>query len=119
MASTNGKNHTWQEACVQKKAQQTALLPKEWLLPKTLVPSTQLNVIDVPRSCGLLSKQELAITDTEDVDQILKKLSSGQWSAVDVTKAYCKRATIAQQLVRQIIVQLKSDLLIRKYRQTA
>ncbi|KAG6382122.1 general amidase [Boletus reticuloceps] len=51
-----------------------------------------------PETCGLLTPRELAITN-EDVNTLLKRLSSGEWSAVEVTIAFYKRAIVAQQLV--------------------
>ena len=81
-----------------KRERQAASIPKEWLLAD-LPPVDQHNVIDFPRTCGLLCEQELKITETNDVSAILKNLSIGTWSAIDVTTAFCKRAIVAHQLV--------------------
>lgn len=51
------------------------------------------------KSCGLLTARELDITDVEDCIALLKKIHSKEWSALEVTVAFCKRAAIAQQLV--------------------
>jgi amidase len=76
----------WQEACQRKKAAQIEQIPKEWRLTQNqLPPESQLDVIDFPASCGLLSKKELEITELGDVDALLAKLRTGEWSAVDVT----------------------------------
>ena len=99
MASKPSTKTSWQELCKEKKAHQASLIPKEWLLPKGLVPATQLNVIDVPRTCGILSKLECEITEIDDVTELLEKLATGKYSAYQVTLSYCKRAAIAQQLV--------------------
>ncbi|KAL1673882.1 amidase signature domain-containing protein [Schizophyllum commune] len=80
-----------------KRDRQAASIPKEWLLA-VLPPADQHNVIDFPRVCGLLSEHELEITETDDVSVILENLSTGIWSAVDVTTAFCKRAIVAHQL---------------------
>ncbi|KAL1689447.1 amidase signature domain-containing protein [Schizophyllum commune] len=80
-----------------KRERQAASSPKEWLLAD-LPPVDQHNVIDFPRTCGLLSEQDLEITETNDVSAILKNLSIGIWSAIDVTTAFCKRAIVAHQL---------------------
>ncbi|KAI4518655.1 amidase [Schizophyllum commune Loenen D] len=82
---------------VEKDLRQAPSIPKEWLLEK-LPPADQHNVIDSPRVCGLLNEQELEITETDDVSVIVKNLSAGIWSAVDVTTAFCKRAIVAHQL---------------------
>ncbi len=72
-------------------------IPKEWTIEP--LPKDQLNVMDVPRQCGLLTGFELEITETVDVQAILNKLRLGEWSSVQVTTAFYKRAITAQQLV--------------------
>ncbi|KAI0812796.1 general amidase [Irpex lacteus] len=62
-----------------------ASIPKEWLI--TPPPDTVLDVTG------------LEITNTADVAVLLGKLASAEWSSVEVTTAYYKRAIIAQQLV--------------------
>lgn len=62
-------------------------------------PESQLNVMDIPAKCGILTARELEITEIIDVDILLKKLSSAEWSSVEVTTAFLKRAVIAHQLV--------------------
>lgn len=91
----------WQEKASAKKAAQEALIPKDWRLQHP--PSDpQLNVLDVPRTCGILNDKELEITELNDVAELAYNLQTGRWSALEVTVAYCKRAAIAQQLVRVI-----------------
>lgn len=92
---------SWSDLAADKKHRQQKAIPQEWLI--TPPPETTLNVTGFPETCSVLTPQELAITN-EDVDILLKKLASGQWSAVDVTIAFYKRAIIAQQLVNPIVV---------------
>ncbi|KJA21303.1 hypothetical protein HYPSUDRAFT_165783 [Hypholoma sublateritium FD-334 SS-4] len=87
----------WQEIVAQKRKEQAASIPKDWILPN-LPSKDTLNVIDFPEKCGLLTAKEIEITNTE-VDVILKKLANGIWSSVEVTTAFSKRAIIAHQLV--------------------
>ncbi|KAL5535558.1 hypothetical protein ACEPAF_3652 [Sanghuangporus sanghuang] len=87
---------TWQELVADKQQRQKAAIPKQWLI--TLPPGSQLDVTNVPQTCGLLSSEELEITETKDVAILLDKLASGAWSSVDVTRAYYKRAIVAQQV---------------------
>ena len=47
-----------------------------------------------------MTSQELEITEHTDAAVLLRKLASGQLSTVTVTKAFCRRAAIAQQLIR-------------------
>ncbi|KAE9396678.1 general amidase [Gymnopus androsaceus JB14] len=85
----------WQARCAARKQTQLDSIPKEWLIN---VPSNQMNVMNVPKECGLLSDRELDITETVDVEVLLSKLATGEWSSLEVTTAFYKRAIIAQQL---------------------
>lgn len=74
-----------------------ASIPKDWIIKTP--PESQLDVTSVPAKCGLLSSRELEITDTTDVEVLLIKLANGEWSSVEVTIAFYKRAIVAHQLV--------------------
>ncbi|PSS37707.1 hypothetical protein PHLCEN_2v400 [Hermanssonia centrifuga] len=87
----------WRELVADKRRRQNESIPKEWLI--TTPPQSLLDVTKVPEQCGLLSAKELDITNTVDVAVLLNKLATSQWSAVEVTTAFCKRAIIAHQLV--------------------
>ena len=87
----------WQTRCAKRKQAQLDSIPKEWLIDP--ISEDQMNVINVPKDCGLLSDRELEITETVDVEIILERLASGQWSSVEVTTAFYKRAIVAQQVV--------------------
>ena len=89
---------SWQTLCAERKRKQLESIPKEWLI--TPAPEEQRNVIDVPELCGLLTDREVQITSTVDVEVLLGKLALGEWSSVEATTAFYKRAIIAQQLVR-------------------
>lgn len=74
-------------------------IKKEWLLPADKLPSKdRLDVTGVPRECGLLSKTEISITET-DASGLVEKMSTGEWTAEEVLVAFAKRATIGHQLV--------------------
>lgn len=87
----------WKNVCSAKKTAQFASIPSDWIID---VPSeAEASVLGVPALCGLLSQRELKITETTDVAYLLKRLHSMEWSSVEVTTAFYKRAVIAQQLV--------------------
>lgn len=74
-------------------------IPSEWRIPKDkLPPPEQKYVTDFPATCGLLTDAELTITDSY-ATEIVKKIADGEWKAEDVTRAFCKRAAVAQQVV--------------------
>jgi hypothetical protein len=88
---------SWQKLVAEKKSRQAESVPKEWLI----TPPTDdvLDVTDVPAECGLLSARELEITTIGDVSVLLHKLATAEWSSVDVTTAFSKRAIVAHQVV--------------------
>ncbi|EJD42747.1 amidase signature enzyme [Auricularia subglabra TFB-10046 SS5] len=91
---------TWEEIATAKRQERQNAIPEAWLLAEASAPPPeQKDVLDVPRACGLLTARELKITETVDIPALLRKLASGEWSSVDVTTAYYKRAVVAQQLV--------------------
>jgi amidase len=93
----------WQELAKSKRESVAAKIPKDWLLPPTLTAqyneTSTLNVLDVPRTCGLLTEVELAITENYDATDLIRLMSTGELKSIDVVTAFCKRAAIAQQCV--------------------
>ncbi|KAJ3548818.1 hypothetical protein NM688_g5248 [Phlebia brevispora] len=87
----------WRELVRDKRARQVESIPKEWLIdcPAEAV----LDVTKIPKQCGLFTAKELEITGTTDAALLLSKLASGEWSSVEVTTAFYKRAIVAHQLV--------------------
>ena len=55
--------------------------------------------LEAAETCGILSAREIEITSRNDAVDIVKKIRSKEYSAEEVTIAFCKRAAIAQQLV--------------------
>lgn len=95
---------TWQE--ISTKAKQKVLddIPSEWKIPTDQLPGNEvLDVTGIPAECGLLSKQELEITESFATD-IVAKIAKGSWTAEDVARAFCKRASIAHQLVKMLFI---------------
>lgn len=85
------------KACRNKRAEQRSRIPQDWVVKSP--PEQVTNVLDIPTQCGTLSPFEIEVTELDDVDELLDRLATGKWSCVDVTRAYCKRAVIAHQLV--------------------
>ncbi|KAL4967704.1 amidase [Aspergillus stella-maris] len=85
---------SWEEKAADKRARLAKTIPEEWKL-KTL-PTTD-NVMDVPKTSGILSDKELEITES-NATGLIEKLASGKLTAVEVTTAFCKRAALATQL---------------------
>lgn len=90
----------WQDLVADKRRRQQESIPKEWLI--SVPPESVLDVTAIPEQCGLLTTRELEITNTVDVSVLLNKLASAEWSAVEVTTAFYKRAIVAHQLVSKL-----------------
>lgn len=57
------------------------------------------NLISIPDTCGILSQRELEITSMPSATKLLADIRNRVYTAVEVTMAFCKRASIAHQLV--------------------
>ena len=73
-------------------------IPKDSLLGDSLPDASVIDVTDIPRQCGLLSDDEVNITENFTASQLVTLLAQGQLTAEQVIKAYLKRAGIAHQL---------------------
>lgn len=100
-----------------KREQRERLIRDEWRLSKKLTLGH--NVLDVPNSCGLLTERELDITTGNDALDIIEKIRAAEYTAEEVTVAFCKRAAIAQQLVSDSRIRLMGTTLMTILRQTA
>jgi amidase len=90
---------TWEDIGKRARAQLLESIPSEWRLPEDkLPPADQGDVLDVPIKSGLFSEREILIT-TSSATHIVDTIASGEWTAVEVTTAFCKRAAVAHQLV--------------------
>jgi hypothetical protein len=89
----------WKEISARKKADQASRIPKEWLLAEHSRPQANTNnLLDVPRRCGVLSQDEIRLTEDYDATSLLELLNAGKLKSKDVTTAFCKRAAIAHQV---------------------
>lgn len=93
----------YQTLAADKKTQQWNKIPQAWRLPdETSHDANATNVMDIPRTCGLLNETECSITSDHDATALLGQLKAGVWTVEQVTVAFCKRAAIAQQLVSSV-----------------
>ena len=88
----------WRAVAEKKRASVLATFPKDWVIPAPPSVEQQRDVTGAFVQ-QYLSAREVEITEAGAVD-IVAKTSSGQWTAVEVTKAFCHRAALAHQLVR-------------------
>lgn len=93
------KKDTYKEICEQKRSQRDAKFIKEWLVPESELPGPEvMDVLQwIPKS-GQLSKEELEITETAALE-IVARIKAQTWTSLQVTRAFCHRASLAHQLV--------------------
>lgn len=90
---------SWQETAAAKRARRDATIPAEWRIPADLLPAPDVtDVQDFPRTSGLFTADELAITELPAF-AVVAKIAAGDLTALEVTRAVCKRAAVAQQLL--------------------
>ncbi|KAI3393122.1 hypothetical protein diail_4721 [Diaporthe ilicicola] len=73
-------------------------VPEELLLPPEIITSPPRNVTNIPRDCGLLTADELDITENYDATALAQAIRERKLTAVAVATAFAKRAIIAHQL---------------------
>jgi amidase len=88
---------TYIEISQAKCDQRDRLIRDEWKLSKKLTLGH--NVLEAPKTCGILTEREISITGDNDAVDIVEKIRQQEYTAEEVTVAFCKRAAIAQQLV--------------------
>lgn len=87
----------WKEIVSEKRAALVAKIPAAWYLVSVPEPSELRHSVDLPRQ--FMSERAYAITEITDAQILLHKIAGGEYTAFEVTEAFCHRAAIAQQLV--------------------
>lgn len=90
---------SWEIKAAAKRASTYAKIPKEWLLDEATLDraSKQRNLTGAFIE-QLLTADEAAIIGQGSV-LIVAKVRAGEYSSVQVARAFCKTAAIAQQIV--------------------
>lgn len=112
MASPKG---AWQSIAARKQAERDSRIPDEWRLPASTreAARSSTSVLNIPKTCGILSSAELKITQDYDAIGLLGELTIGKLKSEAVTLAFCKRAAIAHQLTNCLTEILFQDALAR------
>ena len=90
-------NASWKVIASRKLAERASRIPKAWRLP-SLPAATTLDVRSIPEQSGILSSNELDITEKYDATALAEAIRAGKYTAEAVAVAFCKRAAIAQQV---------------------
>ncbi|KAK2685703.1 hypothetical protein QWA68_015453 [Fusarium oxysporum] len=73
-------------------------VPAEFCLGPEFFENTPLTVTKIPATCGLLTDEEIAITEGYDATGLAEAIARRKHTSVSVARAFCKRAIIAHQL---------------------
>lgn len=95
------ETRSWQSLAKAKLSAINASIPSKWRLPNVPSIEEQRDVTgdSIKKS---LSEKELEVTGTDAVD-IVNKTSNGEWTAEEVTMAFCHRASLAHQLTNCLL----------------
>ncbi|KEQ93062.1 hypothetical protein AUEXF2481DRAFT_31518 [Aureobasidium subglaciale EXF-2481] len=75
-----------------------AKVPDHLRIDGKYITHLPLDVTNIPRSCGILSQEELAITEDYDAVGLAAAVAERKYTAVAVATAFSKRAIIRHQI---------------------
>ncbi|SCN98972.1 unnamed protein product [Fusarium fujikuroi] len=73
-------------------------VPEELRLPLEVIQNPPTDVTSIPAICGILSPEEIIITEGYDAVGLVESIASRKHTAKTVARAFCKRSIIAHQL---------------------
>ncbi|KAB8289995.1 hypothetical protein EYC80_010322 [Monilinia laxa] len=93
-STTTHSPPSWQTTASHRRQQINSSIPPEWLLePHHL---TSKHPVDLVKTCGLLTEREIHIIYSTALE-LLEKMKSRKYTAVEVTRAFCKASAVAHQ----------------------
>ncbi|OKL56486.1 hypothetical protein UA08_08361 [Talaromyces atroroseus] len=117
MAEPPFKIDNWQLAAAERRQSLYESIPNDYRLPTNL---SDLAIAGLLRpedqavlQCGILSDLDMEITNITDAPTLVSLMASRQYTAVQVTQAFCKRAAIAQQCLGCLTVFLYESAMRR------
>lgn len=73
-------------------------IPREYYLSQDIFDNPPTDVTGIPSTCGILTPEEIEITEKYDTISLAEAIAARKYTAVTVAKAFSKRAIIAHQL---------------------
>lgn len=92
---------SWQSRAKAKREAVNALIRPDWQLKGPLPSAHEQTDVTGKYIQQFLSAREVEITET-DAPGIVNQTCAGRWKAKEVTEAFCHRAALSHQLVRQL-----------------
>lgn len=90
--------HDYRSIAAIAQARRAASIPTQYLLPSSQLEQLPQNLTFLTKTSGHFSHAEIEIIHSE-AEVILQKIRERIWTSLEVTEAFCKAATVAQQLV--------------------
>lgn len=115
----------WEAIASRHRSEQQRNIPQEWIISddqlaklrgKGTAEEGRLIAQDVARKSALLTEKELDITECYNARELLDKIHHKKLTSEEVAVAFCKRAALAQQLVRAFSIPLRHRRLLPSFR---
>lgn len=100
LATSTIKAKQWQAIAARRQHEINDAIPEDFVVSHYL-KDTKAPIQLSTSGCGILTTREQAIT-AMTAAALLIKIHDRSYTAVEVTKAFCKRAAIAHQVVREL-----------------
>ena len=82
---------SWQDIAARKQEANRAKIPQEWRLKPEVLSQysmkSDVGVLDVPRTCGILTEKEIQLTEQVDATALLEQLATGKVRCA--TSSFC------------------------------
>ncbi|KAL1848451.1 hypothetical protein Plec18170_008049 [Paecilomyces lecythidis] len=91
----------WERRAAERRALRDRQVTEWQPGPTPVLRTGQTYVKNVPQYCGLLTPEQICITESSP-SQLLRQLASGSWSAENVVRAFIARTTIAHYLTNPL-----------------
>lgn len=88
----------WKDKARRRCQELANQIPDEWKIPAPPPSNDEANMMDLLEEVNIFEELDLQITRCSAV-QILSNIQNRKWTCESVMLAFCKRATIAHQLV--------------------
>ncbi|KAI5254635.1 hypothetical protein E4T42_02221 [Aureobasidium subglaciale] len=73
-------------------------VPEGYYIAQHYVDDPAQDITFIPRECGILTEEELEITEDYDATALAAAIARKKYTALAVAKAFCKRAIICDQI---------------------
>lgn len=88
----------YKDIALKKRSARDAKFNPDWLIPESELPSSDVkDILSWISKGNFLTPHELEITESNAIE-IVTNIKQQKWSSLEVTKAFCHRASIAHQL---------------------